>query len=119
MFVLSIKELMLQRGIKPNVNQLVRRGIGKTAAKNLLNGKAKSITLEQLFLLCQNFNCTPKEVMYAKLQNPAGFENHPLKAWSQEPKAYPLEDFILLTPEQLEKTQEFINSILEEGETKK
>ena len=115
MFVLSIRELLLQKGKKPIITELRKCGIGRNAAKHYLSGKAKSIKLDDLFQLCLFYNCTPKEVMRVSLDQPKEVESHPLFDWSQPFEIFPLEDLLELTPAQMAKAQEALRQIKNEG----
>ena len=51
MFILQIRECFLQKGVKPTVSALMRMGIAERSAYNYLNGTAKSIKPEHLYVL--------------------------------------------------------------------
>ena len=114
MITLTLRELMVQKGLKPRVFELVKRGIGYNAARHYLSGKAKSIKFEDLYTLCLTFNCTPKELLQVTFDNPKLFENHPLYDWSHPFLIFPIEELMELTPTQMAKAQLALRQIKNE-----
>lgn len=116
MFVLMVKEMMLQKGIKPTPFHLEKIGIGRAVAARYLAGKAKSIKLEDLYRLCYHFKCTPKELLRVTATADDGLENnHPLAAWTMMLTAFPLDDFRNFSPSQMTKMQQMLEDIKREG----
>ena len=117
MFIFQIREHLLQRGIKPTVTAFMRMGIAQRSAYNLLNGKAKSISLDHLGKICFYLNCTPKELLrYDIAKDDQSVNTHPLKEWTKRPTAFPLQEFQDMNPDQIEASQAAIRRILD-GET--
>ena len=117
MLIFQIKECMLQKGFKPTVTALIRIGIAQRSAYRYLNGTSKVMSPDHLYKLCIYLNCTPKELMRVEL--PPGdksLDDHPLKEWAVRPKAFPLQQFRQLTPDQLKQAQVAIDKIIA-GET--
>jgi DNA-binding Xre family transcriptional regulator len=110
MITLRIKELGLQKGIKPTIYLLNQIGIGKSAAKNYLNGKAKSISFEHLDKLCIFFNCTPQEIL--KVMEPVP-KNHPLAEWLDYGLPFPMQEFRDMSPAQLKEAGTVLREIME------
>ena len=111
-----VKEMMLQKGIKPTPFQLEKLGIGRAVAARYLAGKAKSIKLEDLYRLCYSFNCTPKELLRVAVAADDQLENnHPLADWTLMLTAFPLQDFQRFSPAQMAKMQQLLEDIKREG----
>ena len=115
MITLTLRELMVQKGIKPRVFELVKRGIGYNSARTYLSGNAKSIKFADLYTLCITFRCTPKELMRVEFPDPTLFENHPLFEWSHPFVFFPLDDLQELTPSQMAKMKAAMEQIKNEG----
>jgi len=115
MFVLTIREMMAQKGIKPRVFELFKRGIGRSSAMHYLSGNAKSIKLDDLFTLCLTLNCTPKELMRVQVDDPQVYKKQPIFDWTPAPSVFPLEEIMMLTPTQMVKAQEVLRAIINEG----
>lgn len=101
MIRLTIRELMIQKGMMPSPFRLTRSGIGHSAAKTYLDGRAKSIKLEDIEKLCFFFRCTPRELMC--IEDPDGYlhEGHPLEKWKNESIPFPIQDLQSLYPDEL------------------
>ena len=103
----------MQKGMKPTVTALMRVGIAERSAYNYLNGTAKTITPAHLYKLCIYLNCTPKELMRVELpEGDKSLDDHPLKEWMVRPKAFPLQQFRQLSPDQLKQAQVAIEKII-------
>ena len=65
MIKFKIKELLLAAG-KPNPGRWLTTHCDFNAGKayKFVNGKQKSITLEDISKLCENLNCTPNDLLY-------------------------------------------------------
>ncbi len=117
MFVFQIKEHMLQRGMKPTVTAFMKMRIPQRSAYKLLNGTAKSISLEHLTKICIHLNCTPKEILRFHVEKEDHtMDNDPLFEWTKRPTAFPLQEFRNMKPEQIEASLAAIRRILD-GET--
>lgn len=111
MMKFTIKELMLQKGLKPTPRRLTNSGLGYDTAKNLLSGTAKSIKLEDMTKLCFYFKCSPRELF--GIDNTA-FEipmGHPLEEWIIKDIPFPVQELISMTPKELKLAQEYITKI--------
>ena len=114
MFVLTIREMMEQKGLKPRMIELVKRGIGRNSAKYYLSGRARSIKLSDLYTLCLTFNCTPKELMRVEVDDPKMYHNHPIFDWTPAPADFPIESIMNLTPAQMARAQAVLKEIVKE-----
>jgi DNA-binding Xre family transcriptional regulator len=112
MIHLTIREMMLQKGIKPSVYQLEKSGIGRVAARRYLHTEVKIIKLEDLYKLCLYFNCTPKELMRVVVDFDLKLmEKSPLINWTTPPMIFPIQNIRDFTPKQMERLQEAITEI--------
>lgn len=112
MMKLSVKELMLQKGMKPTARRLTQSGIGYTASRRLINGEAKSIYFEDMEKLCYFFNCTPRELFYCSDKPYPIPEGHPLEEWRNVSFPFPVQDIRVMTPKQTKQVQEFITKMM-------
>ena len=114
MLVFQIREVFLQKGLKPSVAVFQRMGISSRSAYNYLNGSAKSISPDHLYKLCLYLKCTPKELFRLDLpEDDPSLIDHPLKDWTKRPTAFPLQEFQHLSPAQLEAAQAAIRKIID------
>lgn len=109
MMYLKIKELMIQKGMRPSLYKLVNAGIGRNTAKAYYYNTAKAIKLEDLERLCLFFNCTPKEILgVSQNQQFPIAETHPLHKWIDEVIPFPIQALQELNPEEIKKAHEMI-----------
>ncbi len=109
MIKLTIKELMNQKGMKPTARRLTNSGIGYTAARNYLEGKAKVIKLEDIERLCIFFNCTPRELICMTDEPYPVPIGHPLQEWKNvDGIPFPVQDLRNMKPKDMKLIQEFI-----------
>ena len=81
MLIFNIQRVFALRGISNPYQQLVKLGISRPTAWNLLDNKVNSIQGKHLEKICEYLNCEPNDLYEWKpakdTQSP---ENHPLKA---------------------------------------
>jgi DNA-binding Xre family transcriptional regulator len=63
MITFFVKELLISRGYKYPNNTLRKLGFHYQQANQLLSGKARSLNLHQLEILCTFLNCTPNDIL--------------------------------------------------------
>mgnify|MGYP000016917851 FL=1 len=116
MIQLRIKELLIQKGMKPTAFSLTKLGIPRVSAQQMLSAKAKSISFNYLERLCIGLRCTPKEILgvYSTVALPIP-PDAPLFAWVGHELPFPLADFRHLTPDQLAKASAFLKNLIVEG----
>jgi len=112
MIKFTIKELMLQKGMKPTPGRLTTSGIGYVVAKKYLDHSAKSINLSDMEKLCYFFNCTPRELFYCSDEPYPIPEGHPLEEWRNVSFPFPVQDIRVMTPKQTKQVQEFITKMM-------
>jgi DNA-binding Xre family transcriptional regulator len=62
MLVLNLERLIALRGVKHMRAYLVNHGFSDGEARNLLSGKTKSVRLDLLTRLCEEFECSPNDL---------------------------------------------------------
>ena len=112
MMKFTVRELMLRKGLKPSARRLSTTGIGYDTARKLIDNRAKSIKLEDMYKLCFYFNCSPRELFGIDDKDFPIPKGHPLEEWVIKDNIYPIQDLLVMTPEQLKLTQEYINKIM-------
>ena len=116
MFVIQIKEMLLQKGVLRPYAQLLKMGVPRMRAQKLLNGKAKNIYLADIYKFCTYLNCTPKELLQVVLPpNSTSLDNHPLKDWIKKDDINLIKELIDLNPEQTQKVKELVKELRENG----
>lgn len=63
MLVLNLERLIALRGVKHMRAYLVNHGFSDGEARNLLSGKTKSVRLNLLTRLCEEFECSPNDLL--------------------------------------------------------
>jgi DNA-binding Xre family transcriptional regulator len=113
MIQLRVKELLLQKGIKPTPYSLFKFGIPYSTSRQILEGKVKLIKLEHIERLCIALRCTPKEILgvYSTAMSPIPPDS-PLFAWVGYELPFPLAQFRDLSPEQLCKASVFLRELI-------
>jgi len=108
MFQLRLHEMFAQKGILRPYNQLLKIGIGRSAAQKMLKGKAVQIRLDYLYILCNYFNCTPKELLkIVPTADGRTHENTPLQDWVAQPDILLAHELQQLTPTEMEEMKAF------------
>lgn len=116
MIQLRIKDLLIQKGLKPTAFSLTKLGIPRMAAHQMLSANAKSISFVHLERLCIGLRCTPKEILGAYSTEDLPIPSDaPLFAWVGYELPFPLADFRNLTPDQLAKASAFLKDLIVEG----
>jgi DNA-binding Xre family transcriptional regulator len=116
MIQLRIKELLIQKGMKPTAFSVIKLGIPRRAAQQMLSAKAKSISFLHLERLCIGLRCTPKEILgvYSTEALPIA-PDAPLFGWVGHTILQPMAQFRELSPDQIEKASAFLKDLIVEG----
>src|SRR5690606_14604815 len=101
MISLNLKELMVQKGLKPTAHRLERMGIPRHAANNYLYRNPKYITFEHLYTICLHLNVTPKELFKCRFTEEELPTNHPLWEWHNALIVQPQAGIRNLRPDQI------------------
>jgi len=85
MLKLNIRRVFALRGIGNPFTQLVKLGISRPTATNLLNNTVRSINDAHLEKICEFLNCTPDDLYeWTPSATTHNTDTHPLKALRRE-----------------------------------
>ena len=85
MLIFNLQRVFALRGIGNPYQQLVKLGISRPTAWNLLDNKVNSIQGKHLEKICEYLNCEPNDLYEWKPdKNTVNAENHPLKGLRRE-----------------------------------
>ena len=88
MLIFNIQRVFALRGIGNPYSQLVKLGISRTTAWNLLDNNVNSIQGKHLEKICEYLNCEPNDLYEWKpAKDTQNVETHPLKALRRDDKA--------------------------------
>ncbi len=80
MLKLDLKRVFDSRGIRNAMTMMVKWGISRPTAWNLLDNKVSSINSKHLEILCERLNCEPSDLYAWKpASDTVNVETHPLK----------------------------------------
>ncbi len=99
MLKFNIQRLFTLRGISNPYQKLVKLGISRPTAWNLLNNDVKSISSKHLEKICEYLNCQPND-LYEWKPDP-GTQNvdaHPLRGLRRDDSAESLSDMLREVP---------------------
>lgn len=101
------------RGIKKDLTFLMKNGVGRSTASNLLNFGVSYVKIEHLEKLCLLLRCTPNDLFDWKPPKDAVIdEAHPLMNLRREPKGKDLADMVSDIPlEKLEQIEGLLNQL--------
>lgn len=79
MLFFNLNRIFTARGIKKGSGYLIKNlGISSATATAINLGRARTITLKHLELLCTNLNCTPNDLLEWQPDSQTDVSNHPL-----------------------------------------
>ncbi len=115
MIQLYIKELLEKLGRKPSALLLSKFNINYRTATQLIEGKAKSIKLDNLFKLCEMLQCTPNDLLTISPQTATMLPpKHPLLGLLKTNFAEtPLDMIATFTPTDLDNIAQLIKAYKE------
>lgn len=99
MFHLKLHEYMDQKAIakKHRIQRLRKLGFTYQRALKLLQGNIVSIKMKELFILCDNLQCTPKEILrYIPSYEGELHPEHAINQWTYKPNASPAAEILKL-----------------------
>ena len=90
MLNLNLRPIFQARGIERPYSYLVKAGISRATAHNILNSKTRVFRLDHIELLCRVLICEPNDLI-AYIPDPDSplQETHPLNNLSQDDSAQP------------------------------
>ena len=99
MLNLNIKRVFAMRNIENPYIYLVRHGISRPTAWNLLNNNTTQIKNKHLELICELLNCEPNDLYeWTPSKDTANPDNHPLKDLRRQGKAPSYSEIIRQIP---------------------
>lgn len=85
MLTINLHRVFALRGIQNPFTELMKLGISRPTATNLLNNRVLSIKNDYLEKICELLNCEPNDLYeWRPSSTAANAENHPLKALRRE-----------------------------------
>ena len=88
MLIFNLQRVFALRGVGNPYSQLVKLGISRPTAWNLLENKVNSIQGKHLEKICEYLNCEPNDLYdWKPAKDTQSPENHPLKALQRDDKA--------------------------------
>lgn len=116
MIQLRIKELLIQKGMKPSPYSLFKFGIPYSTSRQIMEGRAKLIKFDHIEKLCIALRCTPKEIfeVYSTKEAPIP-PDAPLYEWVGYQIPFPMADLRVLSPDQLAKASAFMKDLTKDG----
>jgi transcriptional regulator with XRE-family HTH domain len=111
-----IKETFSLIGRKPTYTWFMKQGMSRNTAHNLLNNKTKSISLHQLFELCQFLQCTPNDLFDLPDSTVEALpKGHPLLSIKKSPDIFNPASLVRTLPiNKIAKANEFLKELKEE-----
>lgn len=116
MLTLNLNRVFALRGIENPYTTLVKCGISRPTAQNLLNNRVVSINYSHLEKICELLNCEPNDLFEWKpSKNTQNAENHPLKNLKRDDSPQKFSEMIKTIP--LDKLSRFETVIKELDQT--
>ncbi len=85
MLTINLRRIFALRGIQNPFTELLKIGVSRPTATNLLNHRVLSIKNDYLEKICELLNCEPNDLYEWKPSKlTANIENHPLKGLQRE-----------------------------------
>ncbi len=80
MLILNLKRVFALRGIENPFTTLVKNGISRPTATNLLTNRVNSIHSKHLEIICELLNCEPSDLYdWKPSKDTQNIETHPLR----------------------------------------
>lgn len=99
MLIINLQRVFALRGIENPFSALMKAGISRPTASNLLNNNVASIKNEYLETICELLNCEPNDLYEWKPSKLAvNIENHPLKGLRRDNSAATLTQMLRNLP---------------------
>ena len=101
------------RGIRKDLTFLMKNGVGRSTASNLLNFNVAYVKIEHLEKLCLLLRCTPNDLFGWKPPKDAVIDDaHPLMSLKRGPNPKDLADMVSDIPlEKLEQIEGLLNQL--------
>lgn len=113
MLFLNIKRVFALRGIHNPYSQLVKLGISRPTAWNLLDNKVASINNKHLERICEFLNCQPNDLYeWRPSSGTLNIETHPLKALGRDQDTTELSKLVAEIPlDKIERVKEILSEM--------
>jgi DNA-binding Xre family transcriptional regulator len=99
MLIINLQRVFALRGIENPFSALLKIGISRPTASNLLNNNVLSIKNDYLEKICELLNCEPNDLYEWRPSNlTANVENHPLKGLQRDNSAAKLREILRNLP---------------------
>ncbi len=99
MLIFNLQRVFALRGITNPYQQLVKLGISRPTAWNLLNNTVNSAQGKHIEKICEFLNCTPDDLYeWRPNEGTQNVEEHPLKALRRDDKAVRYHELIRNIP---------------------
>ena len=116
MLILNLQRVFTLRGVERPFTYLVKNGISRPTASNLLNHRVESIKNAHLEKICELLNCEPNDLFEWKpSKNTLNAENHPLKNLKRDDSSQKISEMLKTIPlEKLGKIESLMNDLTED-----
>src|SRR5438034_8248005 len=99
MLIFNLQRVFALRGVNNPYTQLVKLGISRPTAWNLLNNSVNSIQGKHLEKICEYLNCTPDDIYeWRPGRDTQNVDDHPLKGLRREGKGEQLRTIMSKIP---------------------
>ena len=119
MLRLNIQRVFALRGIGNPFSQLVRIGISRPTATNLLNNTVNSIQAKHLEKICEFLNCTPDDLyQWTPAADTRNVDTHPLRSLRRDNKAARYNELIRNIPlDKIDEVEKMLSSLSSNEQT--
>jgi DNA-binding Xre family transcriptional regulator len=113
MLILNLQRVFALRGIEKPYTELVKCGISRPTAHNLLSLRVTSIKYSHMENICELLNCEPNDLFEWKpSKTTLHIETHPLKSLKRDDSAQKFSEMIKTIPlDKLSKFESVINEL--------
>lgn len=113
MLTLNLQRVFKLRGIENPYTELVKCGISRPTAHNLLSLRVESIRYSHMEKICELLNCEPSDLFEWKpSKTTLHVENHPLKNLKRDDSAQKFVELIKTIPlEQLSRFESVLSEL--------
>src|SRR5437763_5442144 len=95
MLSFNLKRIFALRGMSDPYTQLVKLGIARPTAWNLVGNQVSSINHKHLEKICEFLNCTPNDIYdWQPVAKTSNADTHPLAGLRRDTKAGPYNELL-------------------------
>jgi|ERR1043166_2451935 DNA-binding Xre family transcriptional regulator len=116
MLKLDIQRIFALRGISNPFSQLMKLGLARPTAWNLVSGSVGSIKTKHLEKICEFLNCTPNDLyQWTPSSDAKNVETHPLRGLRRDVKAARYNELIRNVPiDKIAKVEQMLTNLIAE-----